>query len=228
MSMGRSAARRAEDQESAPGLGSGSGRMLGGVAAGSSLGGTGRDSSLAAAADSPYLCCPKYWVMHSPSSVQGRWKLRSQPVSAQVMAAPLPPQTKQFWKEQSSPHQRWAQGLCGQPHFSRQGAGCGHCCLTLRRAAWQMRLVCYGGTLSWSRLEGPRWLSLGPGKASASLCRHQAPVPFRSSPSALPAGLRAGRHQWRSQKYPPLGFSIPKGHWQRTVGEKRAGSREAG
>ena len=35
MSMGRSAARRAEDQESAPGLGSGSGRMLGGVAAGS-------------------------------------------------------------------------------------------------------------------------------------------------------------------------------------------------
>lgn len=106
----------------------------------------------------------------------------------------LLPQTKQCWKEQSSPHQRWAQGLCGQPHFSRQGAGCGHCCLTLRRAAWQMRLVCYGGTLSWSRLEGPRWLSLGPGKASASLCRHQAPVPFRSSPSALPAGLRAGQH----------------------------------
>ena len=96
--MVRSAVRSAEDQERAPGLGSGSGsgsgRMLGGVAAGSSLGGTGRNGSLAAA-DSPYLCCPKYWVMHCPSSVQGRWKLRSQPVSAQLMVAPLPPQTKQ-------------------------------------------------------------------------------------------------------------------------------------
>jgi len=46
---------------------------------------------------------------------------------------------------------------------------------------------------------------------------HKHPHSFRSSPSALPAGLRAGQHWWRSQKFPPLGFSIPKGHWQRTV-----------
>ena len=98
----RSAVRRAENQEGAPGLGSG--RVLGGVAAWSSLGGTGRSGSLAAA-DSPYLCCPKYCVTHSPFSAQGRWKLRSQPVSAQLMAAPFPRQTKQRWKEQSSPHQ---------------------------------------------------------------------------------------------------------------------------
>ena len=114
-------------------------------------------------------------MTHSPSSAQGRWKLRSQPVSAQLMEAPLPPQTKQCWKEQSSPHQRWARDLCGQPHSSRQGAGCGHRCLALCRAAWQTRLVCCGGTLSWSPLEGPRWLSLGPGKGGASLCRHQPP-----------------------------------------------------
>uniref|UniRef100_A0A8C2T248 Uncharacterized protein n=1 Tax=Coturnix japonica TaxID=93934 RepID=A0A8C2T248_COTJA len=48
-----------------------------------------------------YLYCPKYCVTHSPSSAQGRWKLRSQPVSAQLMVAPLSPQTKQCWKEQT-------------------------------------------------------------------------------------------------------------------------------
>uniref|UniRef100_A0A8V0XTV1 Uncharacterized protein n=1 Tax=Gallus gallus TaxID=9031 RepID=A0A8V0XTV1_CHICK len=51
----------------------------------------------------PYLCSPKYWVMHSPSAAQGRWKLRSQPLSAHVMAAPLSPQTQHCWKEQKSP-----------------------------------------------------------------------------------------------------------------------------
>lgn len=32
--------------------------------------------------------------MHSPSLAQGRWKLRAQPLSAHVMAAPLSPQTQ--------------------------------------------------------------------------------------------------------------------------------------
>ena len=98
----RSAARRAEEQEGAPGLGSGSVRLLGAVAARSSLlclvltAGVGGPHTRAG---SPYLYCSKYWVTHSPSEAQGRWKLRSQPVSAQVMKAPLLPQTKQCWKE---------------------------------------------------------------------------------------------------------------------------------
>uniref|UniRef100_A0A8V0XQN0 Uncharacterized protein n=1 Tax=Gallus gallus TaxID=9031 RepID=A0A8V0XQN0_CHICK len=46
---------------------------------------------------------PKYWVMHSPSLAQGRWKLRAQPLSAHVTAAPLSPQTQHCWKEQKSP-----------------------------------------------------------------------------------------------------------------------------
>ena len=41
--------------------------------------------------------------MHSPSLAQGRWKLRAQPLSAHVMAAPLSPQTQHCWKEQNSP-----------------------------------------------------------------------------------------------------------------------------
>ena len=56
-----------------------------------------------AAAGSPYLRGPKKWVTHSPSMAQGRWKLRSQPLSAHVMAAPLSPQTKHCCKEQNSP-----------------------------------------------------------------------------------------------------------------------------
>lgn len=52
--------------------------------------------------DSPYLYSPKYWVTQSPSRAQGRWKLCSQPASAQVMGAPVSPQMKQCWKEQSS------------------------------------------------------------------------------------------------------------------------------
>uniref|UniRef100_A0A803XWM8 Uncharacterized protein n=1 Tax=Meleagris gallopavo TaxID=9103 RepID=A0A803XWM8_MELGA len=41
--------------------------------------------------------------MHSPSLAHGRWKLRSQLLSAQVMAAPLSPQTQHCWKEQNRP-----------------------------------------------------------------------------------------------------------------------------
>ena len=186
--------RRAEDQERAPGLGSGSGRMLGGVAAGSSLEGTGRNGSLAAAAaDSPYLCCPKYWVTHSPSSAQGRWKLRSQPVSAQLMVAPLPPQTKQCWKEQSSPHQRWARGLRGQPHFSGQGVqGVGTAAshsaeLPGRRGS--SAVVGLSPGAGWKGRGGFLWAQAKPVRASAGT---ELPVP--SSPSGLPAGLCAGRH----------------------------------
>lgn len=60
---------------------------------------------------SPYLYCSKYCVTHLPLVAQGRWKLRSQPDSWQVMEAPLPPQTKQSWKEHSSLHQRQLQHL---------------------------------------------------------------------------------------------------------------------
>lgn len=86
-----STARRAEDQEGATGPGSGSGSPAGRCRCTFLLG--------LAAADGPYLCCPKNWVMHSPSMAQGRWKLRTQPNSAQLMVAPLPPQTKHCWKE---------------------------------------------------------------------------------------------------------------------------------
>ena len=41
--------------------------------------------------------------MHCPSLAHGRWKLRAHPLSAQVMAAPLSPQTQHCWKEQDSP-----------------------------------------------------------------------------------------------------------------------------
>ena len=100
----RSAARRAEEQEGAPGLGSGSVRLLGAVTARSSLlwlvltAGVGGSLAMPG---SPYLNSPKYWVTHSPSEAQGRWKLRSQPASAQVMVAPTLPQTKQSWKERA-------------------------------------------------------------------------------------------------------------------------------
>ena len=86
------------EQERAPGLGSGSVRLLGGAAARSSLlwlvltAGVGGPQAMPG---SPYLNSPKYWVMHSPSKAQGKWKLRSQPGSAQVMLAPRLPQTKQ-------------------------------------------------------------------------------------------------------------------------------------
>ena len=122
----RSAARRAEEQEGAPGLGSGSVRLLGGVTACSSqlwLVLTAGVGGSLAMPGSPYLNSPKYWVTHSPSEAQGRWKLRSQPASAQVMVAPKLPQTKQSWKEQSSPHQQQAQGLRSRPRTSGQGTG---------------------------------------------------------------------------------------------------------
>lgn len=81
--------------------------------------------------------------MHSPSTAQGRWKLRSQPVSWHVMVAPFSPQTKQSWKEQRSPRQQQPQGLHSQPHTAGQGAGCGCCWVTARRSTWRMRLLCW-------------------------------------------------------------------------------------
>ena len=141
----RSAARRAEEQEGAPGHGSGSVRLLGCVRAHSPLlwlvltAGVGGPHTRAG---SPYLYCSKYWVTHSPSEAQGRWKLRSQPVSAQVMKAPLLPQTKQCWKEQSSRRQWQAQGLCSGPCTTGQGTGCGQGWVGVCRAAWRTWLVC--------------------------------------------------------------------------------------
>ena len=44
-----------------------------------------------------------YRVTHWPSEAQGRWKLRSQPNAAQVMVAPVLPQTKQSWKSREAP-----------------------------------------------------------------------------------------------------------------------------
>ena len=85
---------------------------------------------------SSYLNSPKYWVMQSPSEAQGRWKLRLQPDSAQVMVAPKLPQTKQSWKEQSSPHQQQAQGPRSGPRTSGQGTACGQGWVALCRAAW--------------------------------------------------------------------------------------------
>ena len=134
-----SAARRAEEQEGAPGLGSGSVRLLGAVAARSSLlclvltAGVGGSLAMPG---SPYLNSPKYWVTHSPSEAQGRWKLWSQPASAQVMVAPKLPQTKQSWKEQRGPHQQQAQGLRSGPRTSGQGTACGQGWVALCRAAW--------------------------------------------------------------------------------------------
>lgn len=85
---------------------------------------------------SSYLNSTKYWLMQSPFEVQGKWKLRSQPVSAQVMVAPKLPQTKQSWKEQSSPHQQQAQGPRSGPRTSGQGTACGQGWVALCRAAW--------------------------------------------------------------------------------------------
>lgn len=52
---------------------------------------------------SPYLYWSKCWVTHWPSEAQGKWKLRLQPASAQVMVAPKLPQTKQSWKSREAP-----------------------------------------------------------------------------------------------------------------------------
>jgi len=78
-----------------------------------------------AAADSPYLRCLKCWVTHSPSMAQGRWKLRSQPVSEHVMAAPLSPQTKHCWNEQNNPvSSRLGASMAGPTPLGRaQGVG---------------------------------------------------------------------------------------------------------
>lgn len=81
-------------------------------------------------------------MTHSPSEAQGRWKLRSQPVSRHVMVAPLSPQTKQCWKDHSVP-------ISSSPRASRAlprcWAGCwmwlllGH---TLQ-ICWWMGLLCW-------------------------------------------------------------------------------------
>lgn len=77
-----------KEPQARPGSGaaSGSARLLGKHHRGvfSCLAGAGR----------PYLYCPQYWVTHSPSEAQGRWKQRSQPLTVQVMVAPRSPQTK--------------------------------------------------------------------------------------------------------------------------------------
>ena len=85
---------------------------------------------------SSYLNSTKYWLMQSPFEVQGKWKLRSQPNAAQVMVAPVLPQTKQSWKEQRGPHQQQAQGLRSGPRTSGQGTACGQGWVALCRAAW--------------------------------------------------------------------------------------------
>ena len=113
----RSAARRAGDQEGAPRpwlwLCQAAGRCNCGFLPG------------LAAADSPYLRCLKCWVTHSPSMAQGRWKLRSQPVSEHVMAAPLSPQTKHCWNEQNNPvSSRLGASMAGPTPLGRaQGVG---------------------------------------------------------------------------------------------------------
>lgn len=134
-------------------------------------------------AGSPYLYSPKNWVTHSPSEAQGRWKLRSHPFCWQVMAAPVSPQTKQRWKEQSSPPQRQAQGLRGWPHASGPGAGCGHCWLTARRSAWSTKLwpvpeplrSCWEQAFVPELVEGLGFLSGAPGGAPASLSCYKPP-----------------------------------------------------
>lgn len=135
----RSAARRAEEQEGVPGRDSGSVRLLGGVTARSSLLWlvlTAGVKGPQAMPGSPYLNSPKCWVTHSPFEAQGRWKLRPQPGSAQVMLAPGLPQTKQSWKEQSISHQQQVKGLRSGPRTSVQGTGWGQGWVALCRAAW--------------------------------------------------------------------------------------------
>ena len=130
-------------------------------------------------------------MTHPPSTAQGRWKLRSQPVSQQVMAAPLSPQTKQCWKEHSSPHQRQPQGLPSQPHASGQGAGCGRCWVTPRRCARRTRLLCWslcgaaGSQASAPELAGRAGISfLGSGLSSRKPLLAQISL-FLSGPHLL-------------------------------------------
>lgn len=72
----------------------------------------------------PYLPPTTYWTMHSPWVAQGRWKLRSQPISLQVMAAPLPPQTTHSCEEHRSLPQQQPQHLRRWLHGPGQGAEC--------------------------------------------------------------------------------------------------------
>ena len=136
----RSAARRAEEPEGAPGLGSGSARLLGGVTARSS------QLCLVLTAKVGWRPTGNAWqplpelsnVQGDTLALRGAGEMEAA-VAAQRCAGdggPCLATDEAELEKQRGPHQQQAQGLRSGPRTSGQGTACGQGWVALCRAAW--------------------------------------------------------------------------------------------